>query len=121
MLTSSTLASTSRNIVCRTALSRSSYLPRRLISSARVNQKDADDSNPFSKPAPPPLPPAEQREFEQLVKEKANHLQFNASQQGDELHPQFRAKPKADFEGDVNPKTGESGGPKKEPLTWERE
>ena len=37
------------------------------------------------------------------------------------MHPQYRAKPKPDFEGDVNPETGEVGGPKKDPLKWERE
>ena len=32
------------------------------------------------------------------------------------LHPDAREPPKAEFEGDVNPVTGERGGPKQEPL-----
>ncbi|UZJ55518.1 hypothetical protein CBS101457_004838 [Exobasidium rhododendri] len=119
---SSSIASTSRRLVMNGVVPRNSCLlaSRRLISSTRIARKE-DTDNPFIKPGPIPLPPKEQREFEQLVKENANALQFKKSTESDDLHPQYRAKPKADFEGDVNPKTGEVGGPKKEPLTWERE
>jgi hypothetical protein len=123
IMLSSSVASSSRSIAGRSVLLRASgtFAPRRYITSTRSVQKDGDD-NPFIKPGPIPLPPKEQREFEQLVKDNANALQFkNAANEGDEMHPQYRARPKADFEGDVNPKTGEVGGPKKEPLTWERE
>lgn len=48
-------------------------------------------------------------------------LQFKLPEQGEDMHPQYRAKPKPDFEGDVNPETGEVGGPKKDPLRWESE
>lgn len=76
----------------------------------------------FSRPGPPPLPPKEQREFEKLVREKANAPQFQpASAMGDEKHPQYRAKPRPEFEGEENPQTGEVGGPKNDPLRWERE
>lgn len=34
------------------------------------------------------------------------------------LHPDARKAVRPDFEGDVNPDTGETGGPKKEPLSW---
>ena len=34
------------------------------------------------------------------------------------MHPDARAKPAPDFIGDVNPETGEKGGPKKNPLNW---
>ncbi|KAI9716747.1 MAG: putative mitochondrial protein, conserved [Chrysothrix sp. TS-e1954] len=37
---------------------------------------------------------------------------------GDELHPHIRRGAKPEFEGDVNPKTGEVSGPKNEPLRW---
>lgn len=33
-----------------------------------------------------------------------------------ELHDDARKRPVAEFEGDVNPKTGEVNGPKQEPL-----
>jgi hypothetical protein len=37
---------------------------------------------------------------------------------GEELHPDIRRGAKPEFEGDRNPKTGEVGGPKNEPLRW---
>ncbi|KAI9791848.1 MAG: putative mitochondrial protein, conserved [Peltula sp. TS41687] len=33
-------------------------------------------------------------------------------------HPDLRKPVKPDFKGDVNPRTGEVGGPKNEPLRW---
>lgn len=33
-----------------------------------------------------------------------------------EMHPDAYKKPEPEFEGDVNPKTGEVNGPKNEPL-----
>jgi len=44
--------------------------------------------------------------------------QILATGEGDELHPDIRQGAKPEFEGDVNPKTGEVGGPKTEPLRW---
>ncbi|KAF1962942.1 DUF1674-domain-containing protein [Byssothecium circinans] len=38
--------------------------------------------------------------------------------EGEEVHPNMRRGAPAEFEGDVNPKTGEVGGPKNEPLRW---
>ncbi|KAF2470690.1 DUF1674-domain-containing protein [Lindgomyces ingoldianus] len=38
--------------------------------------------------------------------------------EGEELHPNIRRGAPPEFEGDVNPKTGEIGGPKNEPLRW---
>ena len=37
---------------------------------------------------------------------------------GEELHPDVRRGARPEFEGDKNPKTGEIGGPKNEPLRW---
>lgn len=37
---------------------------------------------------------------------------------GAELHPDVRRGAKPEFEGERNPKTGEIGGPKNEPLRW---
>jgi len=39
----------------------------------------------------------------------------------DNLHPDARRLPAAEFEGDTNPSTGEVGGPKTNPLKWEAE
>ncbi len=41
-----------------------------------------------------------------------------ATGEGEELHPDIRRGAKPEFEGDRNPKTGETGGPKNEPLRW---
>ena len=44
--------------------------------------------------------------------------EIDARGKGEELHPNVRRGAKPEFEGDVNPKTGEVGGPKNEPLRW---
>ncbi|KAI9889718.1 MAG: putative mitochondrial protein, conserved [Vezdaea aestivalis] len=41
-----------------------------------------------------------------------------AKGQGNELHPNVRRGAAPEFEGNVNPNTGEVGGPKNEPLRW---
>ena len=41
-----------------------------------------------------------------------------ATGEGDELHPDVRRGARPEFEGEINPKTGEVGGPKNEPLRW---
>jgi len=43
---------------------------------------------------------------------------IEARGKGEELHPNVRRGAQPEFEGDVNPKTGEVGGPKNEPLRW---
>ncbi|KAF2760560.1 DUF1674-domain-containing protein [Pseudovirgaria hyperparasitica] len=43
---------------------------------------------------------------------------IKADGEGDELHPNMRRGAPPEFEGDTNPKTGEVGGPKNEPLRW---
>jgi len=69
-------------------------------------------------PSPPRLPPDQQREFEELF--RAAHE--SPSSEG-ELAPQADARNPADeFEGNVNPVTGEEGGPKQEPVRrWVQE
>jgi Protein of unknown function (DUF1674) len=41
-----------------------------------------------------------------------------ATGDGEELHPDIRRGAQDEFEGEVNPKTGEVGGPKREPQRW---
>jgi hypothetical protein len=43
---------------------------------------------------------------------------IEARGKGEELHPNVRRGAEPEFEGDVNPKTGEVGGPRNEPLRW---
>jgi hypothetical protein len=38
--------------------------------------------------------------------------------EGEEVHPNLRRGAPPEFEGDINPKTGEVGGPKVEPQRW---
>lgn len=86
-------------------------------------------------PAPPKLPKEEQEEFEQLQKianSQAAIDEYNQSIADDNtkesinspllskndignFSPEF-FKTIPEFEGDVNPKTGERGGPKQDPL-----
>ncbi|CAN6613878.1 succinate dehydrogenase assembly factor 4, mitochondrial [Trichomonascus vanleenenianus] len=88
---------------------------------------------PKGSPSPPPLPKEEQAEFERL--QKLANTQAALDMTEEELqefakdvdqariikeaklatHPQFR-QPYQDFEGEVNPETGEVGGPKQDPL-----
>ncbi|KAI9690762.1 MAG: putative mitochondrial protein, conserved [Bathelium mastoideum] len=44
--------------------------------------------------------------------------EINARGEGEELHPDVRRGAAPEFKGDVNPRTGEVGGPKNEPLRW---
>jgi len=69
------------------------------------------------RPGPPPLPTEDQREFDELVK-LASRAPAGKSdvQPSSELHPDARRSPPPEFEGDVNPVTGEKGGPKREPV-----
>lgn len=76
---------------------------------------------PFSSsPSPPRLPPEEQAEFERLQREaaKAPTRETSSPKEGEEqlLHPDVRRGAEPEFEGDVNPVTGEVGGPKREPA-----
>ncbi|KAI0058084.1 hypothetical protein BV25DRAFT_1768640, partial [Artomyces pyxidatus] len=68
----------------------------------------------INRPSPPPLPPAQQREFEELVR-KAQAPASSAPEQAD-LHPDAPTPLRPEFDGDVNPVTGERGGPKREPV-----
>lgn len=78
-------------------------------------------TNPLDRPSPPPLPRADQREFEELVRKAQaplSHASMGREQAEAELamHPDARQPLQAEFEGEVNPATGEHGGPKREPV-----
>ena len=66
---------------------------------------------PINRPAPHPLPPEQQREFELLQRQAEA-----APPDRGERHPDAPAPLKAEFDGDINPATGERGGPKREPV-----
>ena len=46
------------------------------------------------------------------------NAKLEANGTGEELHPDVRRGVLPEFEGERNPKTGETGGPKNEPLRW---
>ncbi|KAF4121995.1 Protein of unknown function (DUF1674) [Geosmithia morbida] len=104
-----------------------------------IHRSQYSSSSFQSRPGPPKLPADQQAEFERLQREASVSSAFQPvvgadneaalkaqlQQQIDELDDEdagasrglFRgAKP--EFEGDTNPKTGEVGGPKNEPLRW---
>ena len=93
-------------------------------------------------PAPPRLPRDEQELFEKLQKASTGAFSQPQAQEqahtttpspaavsstnggtaaplgNDAFHPNLRRGAPPEFEGDVNPATGEVGGPKNEPLRW---
>lgn len=74
-----------------------------------------------ARPAPPRLPKEEQEEYEKLQKQstgafQTSHLAAEGTVEPEQLHKDLRRGSKPEFEGDKNPKTGEVGGPKNEPL-----
>jgi len=74
--------------------------------------------------APEPAPRVRPQINQSPASEPANEVEKEikarvaATGKGEELHPDIRRGAKPEFEGDVNPKTGEVGGPKNEPLRW---
>lgn len=105
---------------------------RRPLMASRLSLLFRSSSTFIPGPSPPRLPAAEQAEFERLQREAASV--------GDAIVPEPQAQPTTaaaaeepeattsgggirrgappEFDGDVNPKTGEVGGPKNEPLRW---
>lgn len=87
-----------------------------------ISVRYASNKNDFSRPGPPPLSRAEQREFEELQRRVNAPASAPAPgtklQQPEEevMHPDYRRTPTPTFEGEINPSTGEVGGPKREPL-----
>jgi hypothetical protein len=78
----------------------------------------------FSTPATIPASPGQQPSLSDLraqinqSPDSTTTAQVDATGEGEELHPHVRRGAKPEFEGDVNPITGEVGGPKNETLRW---
>ncbi|KAL7931872.1 hypothetical protein V8C35DRAFT_308775 [Trichoderma chlorosporum] len=121
-------------------------LPLRLLNfNLSLNTITRSSSTFSSRPSPPKLPAAQQAEFERLQRAAAVSSAFQEATQTppstetprhtttasssssssssapaaktDLNQGLFRGAP-PEFEGDTNPKTGEVGGPKNEPLRW---
>jgi hypothetical protein len=74
----------------------------------------------IDKPGPPPLPAAEQREFEELLRQHNAPLAASEASSDEVVayHPDMRKGARPKFQGEKNPWTGEVGGPKTEPVAW---
>ncbi|KAL5336967.1 hypothetical protein BJX70DRAFT_400145 [Aspergillus crustosus] len=128
-------------IFSRRAVAHASRTLRTRVFLSTTSVRRADDSKPafaFQQgPAPPRLPEDEQRIFEELQKQSTGafstprsppkvaqspdsepEAQVQASGDAEESHPDKKQGPKPEFDGEKNPKTGEVGGPKNEPLRW---
>lgn len=85
-----------------------------------VNQSSTAAAHQKSKSGPQiNQSPATQSDI-MASEQKIENLNAKVTARGDgeELHPDIRRGTRPEFEGDRNPKTGETGGPKNEPLRW---
>ncbi|KAL6717318.1 hypothetical protein ACLMJK_005233 [Lecanora helva] len=85
-----------------------------------INQSPAlSDTSPKTKPPINQSPHSEIRaEIHSEQKLENINAKVEARGNGEELHPDVRRGTQPEFEGDRNPKTGETGGPKNDPLRW---
>lgn len=86
-----------------------------------INQSPASSSDglPKSRPVINQSPHIEE-EADITTEQKLENINAKVQAKGDgeELHPDVRRGVAPEFEGERNPKTGEVGGPKNEPLRW---
>jgi hypothetical protein len=73
-------------------------------------------SNSMSRPSPPRLAQTQQREFEELHRAVQELGPTEHAEAEWALHPDAPRPIPLEFEGNVNPVTGEEGGPKQEPV-----
>ena len=84
-----------------------------------INQTASPDASARPRPQINQSPhSASQPQDTQLGTSDAVNARVQATGKGKELHPDVRRGAKPEFEGETNPKTGEVGGPKNEPLRW---
>ncbi|EEB96618.1 hypothetical protein MPER_04218 [Moniliophthora perniciosa FA553] len=97
-----------------------SLKPKRFLNPLCISSRSYPAN--LNHPSPPPLPREQQLEFEQLQRAAQTPLAKSStgSAQAYEaelsIHPDARKPLKPAFEGDINPVTGEQGGPKQEPV-----
>jgi hypothetical protein len=71
----------------------------------------------LNRPSPPPLSRSDQREFEELYRSANANKRSSAESEAElAMHSDARPPLTPEFSGDTNPKTGETGGPKQEPV-----
>ncbi|GMM48362.1 Sdh8 protein [Pichia kluyveri] len=108
-------------------------ITRLVVQNTRANIRLYSSGNPFSSkgPSPPELDPEEQKEFEKL--QQAANTQIAIEQYNEDHGFKTEAAPPKvstsdvgsfvksmqtipEFDGNVNPKTGEVNGPKQDPV-----
>lgn len=62
--------------------------------------------------------PAQSPQASDMLAQLKERARVSAQGDGEELHPNVRRGAPPEFQGDTNPKTGEVGGPKNNPLRW---
>ncbi|KAI4185878.1 MAG: hypothetical protein L6R41_003850 [Letrouitia leprolyta] len=85
--------------------------PTVVVNDSQSTRPQINQSPSNSQPPPPPTNTSE-------VNTDIPMAKVSATGSGEELHPDVRRGAKPEFEGERNPKTGEVGGPKNEPLRW---
>lgn len=80
-----------------------------------VNQSSASHKSPTINQSPALMSDSSSEKEREVV---AVNARVQATGDGEELHPDIRRGVQPEFEGEKNPKTGEIGGPKNEPLRW---
>ncbi|WWD19013.1 hypothetical protein CI109_103470 [Kwoniella shandongensis] len=103
-------------MLSRFPLRAATTLPRPTLARTFITLPPLLNRSNFSKPGPPPLPPSEQAEFDRLLKANQTVGASPAIVEEPELHKDVRRGPKPEFQGEINPKTGERGGPKNDPF-----
>jgi len=102
---------------------------QRASTGAFSTPKPAVTENPAIDPSTTSSPPRARPQINQSPASSPNiekadieaevvNARVAATGKGEELHPDIRRGAKPEFEGERNPKTGEIGGPKNEPLRW---
>jgi hypothetical protein len=88
--------------------------------SSKPNIRMQINQSPDSQPTPSTPSSASRPQINQSP-DSTPEIRFENGKEikkGDEFHPNMRRGAPPEFEGEVNPKTGEVGGPKNDPLRW---
>lgn len=88
------------------------------FSTPRPPQSDAQDKTAGAEDGLETKAESKLSEADQMLEQLRERARVVAKGEGEELHPNVRRGAPPEFEGDTNPKTGEVGGPKNEPLRW---
>ena len=85
-----------------------------------INQSPASSDPPAKSRPQINQSPHSDAGLEPSTEQKLENInaKVQATGDGEELHPNIRRGTQPEFQGERNPKTGEVGGPKNEPLRW---